>query len=303
MNPLLYDIIQYGANPCILNTVCKSWKEEIENIDNEIVCRIQYKMPTMSITRIILMLIDSKQIDMLYIAIHYTSRPIVDWNIMSYLIEDRDVGNILLQRCRNIHTYEMGRRLGIPTTISNKDRFLLLSVLKRESSTYHYKSLSDIISAGYLDAFVIIKDKIDTDEFIDILSVALSILIKENKPYNPYILQMIYNDDALVSCIPYIIQSGIYSIDHLYTWISMDTYVKGINMIPCDIMHQLGKNILSIICKNIFICKNYLDVYDKRKTYNIRVLQYMYMYSNSNNIRDRIRTIILNNDMGEYIMV
>lgn len=318
MNSVLYNVIEYGADPCILKLVNTLWRDSICEIDRQVRQRVQWRIPDKSIEFIIMMLIDANDIDTLRRVIMYMSVPLVQWNLVSYLVESSNIASILYGRVKNRHTREMMRRLGIPLSIPEKEIFRLSSVIRNQTSISGVTSLRDIITLGYVDAIEILLKKAESNESISseqlysLLNAALSMTYNHDKPFNSAVIRWLYRNNKYHDCIPddlyYLLDQGIldrYTKDSIMIRISLDTHHDRLKMIPANIFHQLGRNILAIAASSSLLCKNYLIAIESRKDVvpNIRVLDAITRHCRSNQIREKALSLIRRNGWDIYLVI
>lgn len=312
MDDVLYAVIEYGIDPCILKLVCKDWKDSIDNIDYQIEQSLLRRFSDKTNEHIILMILDSGGSIELKKYILYMSKPIVNWNIISYLIEDKQIGQILYSRVKNSHTKEMVRRLGIPTSLPEKEIYKISSIIRGQTSTTSLMSLSTIISNGQLDAiqhlFQITKDNedlINESQLGYLISTAISMLKEGEKLFNPSIISWLCKHKQYVQYVPdEIIQlTYIYEHqDHIYR-ISCDIPHQRYRMVPTIYFHQCGKKILTEMSKIILICKSYLSaIADKKLVPNIRVLSSILLNCNNEKVKEKAIEIIQQNGWQKYIL-
>lgn len=305
MQSILYNLIEFGCDPCIFKLVSHDWKDQIEEIDHQVERTIQWRLPEYSLIRIIHTLIDTNDIQMIKRALLHVSTPLINWNIMSYLIESRDIANVIYTRIKNSHTREMCRRLSIPLSIPEKEIFKISSSISGQSSTSGLKSISSIISHGYTDALDVLfkSTAISSEQLYTLINVSLSMIGQEEQPFNPYIICWLYKNHY--TCLPQeiidIIDNGniIYYPKYNSYYLSLDIPNPKIKMISLNILYQLGKNMLNTIMRSSYICKRYIDRCKKGSILisDIRVFDAILTYSNNKDIID----IIEKYGWNEYI--
>jgi hypothetical protein len=260
MESVLYNIIEYGIDPCTLKLVSLSWNKEISRIDEIVRQRIQWRFPNKSIEFIVMLLIDCLDMKSIRICLFHMSIPIVDWNIVSYLVDNIQVGTLIHQRVKSIHTKEMARRIGIPISIPDKEIFKMYGTVNSTSSTGNIKCLTNIIKSGYLDAYKILVDAAkDKNHIMSLTYAAIHWISKDEELFNPCVLR-------------YILKSEKIEIDSASIMISLDISLSGID-ITVPILHRLGKNLLNSITKNRRCCRLYInECFEKKVVPNIRVI-------------------------------
>ena len=322
MESVLYNIIEYGANPCVLKLVSISWMYSIDEIDSLIIQRVQWRIPDKPLPYIAMMLLDAFDITMAEKMILHSSIPIVDWNVVPYMIENIDIAKMLISRVRNRHTKEMCRRLGIEIPIPKKEIFKISSTIGGQTSTAGLKSISSIIASGYLDALKILLEKaertdsdssISIEQLFTLINTSLAMLLQNEVPINPCIPRWLCNNKKYKDCVPdgiyYMCKEtnmDIYLKDYLMMRVSIDKYHPKIRMIPLNIFHQLGKNILNNIAQVVTMCKNYvLACLNKKESFaaNIRVIDAIIRHCRNKTVRDAAVEIAINNGWDSYIVI
>lgn len=327
MEPVLYNIIEYGANPCILKLVCYSWMEVINRIDSLIIESVQWRIPDRSITYITMMLLDALDNGMIRKMLQYMSTPIVDWNLVSYLNESTDVARMIASRIHNRHTKEMCRRLGIDIPIPEKEIFKISSIIGSQNSTGGLMSMSSILSCGYIDALKILLVKASTenssiceDQLYTLINTSLAMIVQNEVPVNTAVIQWLYEQEDSYDYIPAEIYGmlcalhtshhphvqDVFQREHLMMRISLDVPHVSLKLIPLAVMHQLGKRILSISTSSSTVCKSYiLSCIKKREVLgaNIRVIDAIIRNCPNKDTRSLAMDIADNNGWNDYISI
>lgn len=316
MEPILYNLIEFGIDPCILKLVCSSWRYTITEIDRQIKERVQWRMPEQSLEFIIMMLIDAFDDTMLEITIMHMSIPIIKWDLISYLIENERIALLLFKRVKNRHTREMIRRLGIAVPIPKKEIFKISSVIGGQTSTAGVKSLVSIISSGYVDALSILLNKannsISHEQLYTLINASLGMIVLNEEPFNCACIKWLFNNKQYQECIPnelfYMMEGGIddkYVREHNMARISLDALHKKSKIVPVSVFHQLGKNILPVIASSSLMCENYMKTYAlKSNMYvNIRVIDAIIRYCKNQRIRNSAIEIVNINGWNAYLAI
>lgn len=306
MESVLYLLVQFGIDPCILKLICKSWMETIQKNDDEIIESIQWRMPDKHIHSIILMLIESGDAKTIYRLLFHLSKPAIDWNLSSYLIENKQIAEMIMSRVNTPHTNEMCRRLSIPVPIPIKSTFIISAIIKsvndiNKNFTPALGHLISIISNGYLDAFVNLLDKLGTNEFGHLIGSSISMIVQSDKPFNCAIIYWLLKSDKYRSLLPSNTGRGKVTQSTTMFRISMDM-PNGIKNIPLWVLPYCGSKLLSFIVKNASICRDYLKQYSNN-IMSIRLIDAIIRQSRDDIAQEKAKKIADDNGWNSYLAI
>lgn len=314
----LYNIIEYGGDPCVMKLVCSAWEYQIDIIDGEILERVRWRIPDKPISYIVMMLLDSFDILMTEKMICHMSIPIVDWNTISYLIENTDIARMIYSRMKNRHTREMCRRLGVPIPIPKKEIFKISSTIGGQTSTTALKSLGSIIALGYIDALEHLFNKseqedssIEKEQLYTLLNASLAMLNRNETPINPCVVKWLTekHEDCVPDNIYYMLKDrshDVYNSEYNMMRISLDTTHPRLKLVPLVVFSQLGKNILVQMASSVVMCKNYILACSQRKmgfVANIRVIDAIIRNCSHRPTRDIAMEIAIDNGWDSYLVI
>lgn len=297
-----YSLIEYGIDPCILKRISNSWLSIINTLDNEFIGMLQYRMINTPLSNIIMMILDIKDLKMVSKMLNYVSIPLIQWNTVSYLIEDIDIAKLIHNRIRNVDTNEMARRLGLPMKSTNKDNWRIGAIINNRNSIVSINPMQLIISNGNIDMLEsIITNASILENIDDILSGAIDMLKVIDKPINGGIIRWL-SHTKYNGCIPDEIinlSNSTYNGDTMIR-LSLDIPYRNMENIPLYLLHMCGRKILDLMMKRDNVCERYL----RSKYRNIRVLDAMIRYQSHNEIiYAKAISLIDQHEWNEYISI
>jgi len=252
-----------------------------------------------SLPYIVMMLIEAFDDAIVEKIIFHMSIPIVDWDIISYLIENDTVARMLHNRVKNRHTDELCRRRGLDIPIPQKEIFKISSTIRGQTSTVGLKSMKSIISSGYLDAFKVLIGKaesISSTQLMTLINTSLAMLLDTDVPINPCIIRWLLSHEQYDKCIPREI-TDMYRLanvlkrrkEHIMMRISMDEPFTVNTLIPVHLYHRLGARILKCTVEKTEASMRYIEMCNDAKrgfTPNIRVIDAIVRNCQVTRVRD-----------------
>lgn len=292
MEVFMYELIQYGCDPCILNLVNSSWKYHIDIANEEVRASVRYSMPDKTLIMIIMMLIEAKCLRILHKVLYHVSVPMVEWGRIASLIDDVDVGMLLYSRVKCEESHEMARRIGLPIRHSDKDIWLVSSTLTHQGSIAGLTPMCSIIKGGYFEIFKRVSEALDDPQSVIAASIATLLGTKElfNAGIIKYIAQSNFRDS---------IPRNIHIKGTLPFVISMDIPYAKMENVPLHLLDRCGTQVLTLMVQREDICIRYI----RSKRVSIRVLDAILRYAPNDDIHDRATTLVALHGWEEYLSI